>query len=560
MSNVTFFWAELKRRRVIRVAAAYAAVGIAVGSAAELFLDNLGAPAWLLPTVLFLIILGLPVALVLAWAYERTPEGVVRDAGAAAVDEASGSASVTTTESAHRADPKAVAVLPFANMSDDAENEFFADGVAEDILMRLSQVAELHVISRTSAMVYKGTRKPISEIGRELGVGSILEGSVRRAGGRVRVVAQLIETTTDRHLWAETFDRDLADIFAVQSEIAEQIAKALHARLAPEQLSRFRRGPTLNLKAYELFLRGRSAALALRTENVAEGIDHLEAALRLDPGFAEAAAMLAWVHGAATYYATSEARQGFQRALELAEQALQMNPELPRALTARGFAKYQLYDWQAAEKDLRRAIELDPNSSDSQMMLGHFLILSSRFSEAAVVLDTARTLAPQEPLPSMHYSIATFFSGKQEEGLRAIQAAIDINPDYYETPMVRGWFLVERGQFDEGLEALEAGVTLSDRHPYQVGFLAVALTLAGQESRARQLAEEIDVEHPQAGRTGPAFAAVVRGDLDQAAGELESLAEARHPLVLWITKVPWVDRILEGNARYRALKQRIWPG
>jgi TolB-like protein/Flp pilus assembly protein TadD len=551
MSDIASIWSEVKRRNVIRVAIAYIVVGIAVGSAAELFLENLDAPDWFLKATLILIILGLPIAVVLAWAYERTPEGLVRDTGTSAA---------SVDKDADRVpDAKSIAVLPFANMSDDPENEFFADGVAEDILMRLSQVSALHVISRTSAMVYKGANKPVAEIARELGVGSVLEGSVRRSGGRVRVVAQLIDASTDGHLWAETFDRELADIFAVQSEISEQIAAALNARLAPEQADRLKREPTRNLKAYELFLRGRSAALALKPDNMEEGIALLEAAIDLDPGFTDAIAMLAWAHSAATYYATGDPRKGFQRALEIAQQALEQDPDHSLALMARGVARYHLWDWFAAEKDLHRAVELDPGSSDSQMWLGHFLNISGRFKEAIDALRKAKSLAPQEPVPAMQYALATFYSGQQEQGLRAIHEAIDIDPNFFESPAILGVLLVELGRYDEALEALELGVALSDRHPFQLGFLAVASSLAGKTEMARRLADELDVEHPLAGRTGPAFAAIARGELDEAVDHLEALAEARQPIALWIPRIRWADRILVENARYVALKARIWP-
>ncbi len=224
------FWAELKRRHVVRVTVEYVVVAVVVGGAADIFFPGLGLPDQALTFVLALLVFGLPIAAVLAWAFDVAPDGADRTTGD----------TVAATPPASF-DPKAIAVLPFTNLSDDPENEFFSDGVMEDILMHLSRIEDLRVTSRTSAMTYKGLVKPIREISAELRVGTVLEGSVRRVGNRVRVVAQLIDCKTDEHLWGETYDRDLEDIFAVQSDVSRKIARSLRSRLAPEKWERIQR-------------------------------------------------------------------------------------------------------------------------------------------------------------------------------------------------------------------------------------------------------------------------------------------------------------------------------
>jgi adenylate cyclase len=283
------FLHELKRRRVVRVAGVYAAVAFVVWQAADIAFPALHLPPWLVTAVVTLTIVGFPIALVLAWAFDITPDGVVRTDAAAARGDVphvvvsrallrthriaavggvlvlalAGGAFVVFSGSLGRAgqadeeSDRSIAVLPFVNLSADAENEYFSDGITDDILAQLSKIADLKVISRSSVMAYKGAPRPIREIGEELSVAHVLEGSVRRDGRRVRIVAQLGEARTDRHVWAETYDRELTDIFEIQSEIAQQIVRALQARLSPAEQARIAAAATADPAAYDLYLRAR---------------------------------------------------------------------------------------------------------------------------------------------------------------------------------------------------------------------------------------------------------------------------------------------------------------
>ena len=233
-SEPVSFWTELKRRRVIKVGLAYVIVGLGVGEGANSFLPPLGAPAWVVPVILAILVLGFPFAVVLARAYDVTPEGVVRDSVATVGAEAevalrdspeptlAQGRSTTPATPSTSDDRPSVAVFPLANMSGDPDNEFFSDGVTEDILTHLARVKGLRVTSRTSVMQYKGTSKTMREIARELGVDSVLEGSIRVAGDTVRVTVQLIDAAADDHLWAESYDESLEDVFAIQSDVARR--------------------------------------------------------------------------------------------------------------------------------------------------------------------------------------------------------------------------------------------------------------------------------------------------------------------------------------------------
>ena len=319
MAEKPSFFGELKRRNVYRAAAAYAVVSWLIIQIATQVFPVFSIPAWAVRLVIVCLILGLPIALVMAWIFELTPEGLKRTEEVAPHESAARStgrkldfliigvllivitllvldrrtaAPVSTHAPAFE---KSIAVLPFENMSDAKENAFFADGVQDDILTALAKVADLRVISRTSVMGYlANAKRDLQEIGRVLGVAHVVEGSVRRDGGRVRVAAQLIDTRTNTQLWAESYDRELADVFAIQSDIAQQITKALQATLSPQEKSAIEKQPTKDLEAFDLYTRARTRRLTasfgpLYRKTMLEAIELLNQAVARDPAF-----LLAW--------------------------------------------------------------------------------------------------------------------------------------------------------------------------------------------------------------------------------------------------------------------------
>src|SRR5881396_2086279 len=307
------FFEEVRRRKVYRVAAAYI---IAAGGVIQL--ASAAFPAWELPNwalrlVIAVLLLGFPIALTLAWAYDITPQGVRATPTPAApgshrrrniimlvatgvIISAAAGFFLLPRVSAHKVD-KSIAVLPFENLSDEKENAYFADGIQDDVLTNLSKVGDLKVISRTSVMPYRGKTSNVREIGKALGVGAILEGSVRRVGNRVRVNVQLINADTDEHLWAEDYDRDLTDVFAIQTDLGQQIVRELQAKLSPMEKAQIERRPTENGEAYLAFVQAHD--LCTRPDKLRPTVEKaeqlFEQATRLDPDFAGAFAGLAWV-------------------------------------------------------------------------------------------------------------------------------------------------------------------------------------------------------------------------------------------------------------------------
>src|SRR5215212_3035952 len=331
------FFKEVKRRKVYRVAVGYAVVAGGLIQLASAVFPAWDLPSWSLRLVIILLLIGFPIALILAWALEVTPEGIrttppatsgqrrrrniVALVGIGVIVSAGAGFFLLPRASAHRID-KSIAVLPFDNFSDDKENAYSADGIQDDILTNLSKIGDLKVISRTSVMPYRGKEKNVREIGKALGVSTILEGSVRKAGNRVRVNVQLINAENDQHVWSEVYDRDVTDVFAIQTDLAKKIADELSAKLSPTEKALINRKPTENGEAYLAFVQGHNLHLSLEELPKLRQAEQLyERALQLDPNFALAAAQLSKLHSWIyhTYEPTAEHRQ---KSRSLAERSL----------------------------------------------------------------------------------------------------------------------------------------------------------------------------------------------------------------------------------------------
>jgi TolB-like protein/Tfp pilus assembly protein PilF len=410
------FFEEVKRRKVYRVAAAYI---IAAGGVIQL--ASAAFPAWELPNwalrlVIALLLLGFPIALVLAWAYDITSQGVQATPATAApgthrrrnvimlvatgvVISAAAGFFLLPRVSAHKVD-KSIAVLPFENLSDDKENAYFADGIQDDVLTNLSKIGDLKVISRTSVMPYRGKASNLREIGKALGVGTILEGSVRRIGNRVRVNVQLINAENDEHLWAEDYDRELTDVFAIQTDLAQKIASELRAKLSPTEKAQIERKPTENAEAYLAFVQAHNLSNAVEDFDKLKQSEQLyERAIELDPKFALAMArysqLESWiVH---TFERTLQRRE---KARTLAERALQLQPDLPEAHLALGFSHYWGdNDYDAALKEFEIAQRALPNESEVYLAIGAIQRRQGKWAESTASLEKAVSLNPKDIWP-----------------------------------------------------------------------------------------------------------------------------------------------------------------
>jgi len=468
------FFEEMKRRKVYRVAAAYI---IAAGGVIQL--ASAAFPAWDLPTwvlrmVISLLLFGFPIALMLAWAYDITSQGVratpspgvprshrrrniIMLVAIGVIISAAAGFFLLPRVSAHKVD-KSIAVLPFESFSDDKENAYFADGVQDDVLTNLSKIGDLKVISRTSVMPYRGKASNVREIGKALGVGAILEGSVRREGNRVRVNVQLINADTDEHIWAEDYDRELTDVFAIQTDLAQKIANELRAKLSPSEKAQMEHKPTDNGEAYLAFLQAHNLSMAVEDfEKLKQSEQLYQRAIDLDPNFALAIArysqLESWiVH---TFDRTPERRE---KAHALAEQALQLQPDLPEAHLARGFSYYYGdNNYDAALKEFEIAKSGLPNESEVYLAVGAIQRRQGKWTESTSSLEKAASLNPQDIWALQNLAFNYQMLRDFDNANKTIDRALALDPTAAGPLEIKSKLaILEKGDFGAAEKAFEA--------------------------------------------------------------------------------------------------------
>jgi len=439
------FFEELKRRKVYRVAIAYIVAGWALAQGLAQVLPVFDISNSVIRVVIALLLIGFPVALVLAWVFDMTPQGIkatpsiafgghrrrnILMLAAAGIVISIAAGFFVLPRAAARKIDKSIAVLPFENLSDEKENAYFADGIQDDILTNLSKIGDMKVISRTSVMSYRGHAPNLREIGKALGVSTILEGSVRRAGNRVRVNVQLIDATTDEHLWANDYDRDLTDVFAIQTDLAQKISEALQAKLSPVEKSRMERSPTENGKAYLAFVQAHNLQNTVEDFGKLKQSEQLYArAIELDPKFALALArysqLESWiVH---TFERTTQRRE---KARALAQQALQLQPDLPEAHLAMGFSLYYGdNDFEGALKEFEIAQRDLPNEAEGYLALGSIQRRLGKWPESNASLEKAASLDPKDSWVLQNLALSYATLRDFDAANKTIDRGLKTNPD-----------------------------------------------------------------------------------------------------------------------------------
>jgi TolB-like protein len=576
------FLTELKRRNVFKVAGAYLALGWVVVQATATLAPALNLPASVLPLVTWIGVVGFPFAVVFAWAYELTPDGLKRESE---VDRSQSITHVTsrrldyiiialllvamlmfaadrfipresTADSVADVAPgalpqeagtaandrKSIAVLPFESLSSDVENEHFADGLHDELLTKLAKLHDLKVISRTSVMEYKDKTHNLREIGKALGVATILEGTVRKADNRVRLSMQLIDTSTDAHLWAETFERELTDVFQIQTAVADEIAQALKLNFSAEERSAVDRQASANAEAYDLYLRARRYGdyWAQENDDLQKARELLERAVVLDPAFAEAHGRLAVV-AAVLYDRNDHTAERLAQSERAIARSLELDPQLPSAHFAKAHNEYWVHHrFEVALTDLDRALAREPNYAEALTMRGWLYRRLGRWDEMLAAFVRAVELNPRHPDVLQSAGRAAAYLRRYAEAAqyydRAVAAAPD-NLDYAanraihevnwrgDLAMLRevvrraeatdlrtrrqwAWLLAQyEGRLDDldsivaqwSPELLEAGSGLKIQRP---AFIAYNAWLRGDHERARSAATEPrrDLERQLAGR------------------------------------------------------------
>ena len=584
MSGKNFF-AELKRRNVYKVAVAYAVVGWLLAQIATQIFPFLEIPNWVVRLVIVLIAIGFPIALVIAWAFEATPEGIKRTQDVDLAGERVpkkhtwiyvvvigaafsiglffvGRYSVRNTASAARTElsAKSIAVLPFDNLSRDPDNAFFAEGVQDEILTRLAKVADLKVIARTSTQKFKSAPENLPDIAKQLGALNVLEGSVQKVNDQVRVNVQLINALTNAHLWAEIYDRKLTDIFAVESDIAKTIADTLQAKLTGSEKTAISKEPTANTEAYELYHKGRSLWGKRTGDNIPKAIGFYEQAITRDSNYALAYAGLSAAYILSPFYAGADRHEANSKAKEAALKALGLDPNLAEAHLALGKVLFfSEIDLAGAMREYKRAIELKPNDADAHHWYSNDTLSAlGQFEEAIAEGKRSVELDPLSIVINVDLGVTFYYAHRYDDAARQLRKTLEIDPTSFYTHYNLGILLQVTGDLSGAIAEYEKAKQLND-NAYVSTLWAVAKAHAGDQDAARRMLSELDKISQQHEVVGylRALLYLSLNKKDEALRWLEQGYEERDGSNISTIKVDPLLDSLHGDPRFEALVQKV---
>jgi TolB-like protein/Tfp pilus assembly protein PilF len=582
------FFSELKRRNVYKVAVAYVVAGWALSQGIAQVFPVFDIPNWTIRLIVLLIILGLPVALVLAWMFEITPEGIKRTATADAMPAAAkpkkyawiyvvvigailsvglfllGRYSAGNKETGRPSGPslpeKSIAVLPFDNLSRDPDNAYFCEGVQDEILTRLAKVADLKVISRTSTSHFKSAPDNLPAIAKQLGVAYILEGSVQKAGDQVRVNVQLINALTDAHLWADTYDRKLTDIFAVESDIAKTIAETLQAKLTGSEKSSIAKTPTVNPEAYELYLRGKFFAEKRTGADLRKSIEYFNQAIAKDPNYPLAYVGLADSHLLLSAYGAVSPKESISPAKAALTKALQLDDSLAEAHASSGLLATLELDLNRAISELERAIQLNPNYATAHHWIALPLMSIGQLDRGIAEGKRAIELDPLSLIINADLCWVYFNARRYDEAEAQARKTLEMDPRFYVAHYYLGEALQFKGKLTDAIAEFQKSFE-SNNDPFSLAMLGQAYARQGKTDEAQKVLTRL-TEQAKSQYVSPyAFAVVLAalGDKAHAIDELEHGYDDSGFYISLIKVNPMFDD-LRGDPRFEALVQKITRG
>jgi adenylate cyclase len=586
--KIANLFAELKRRNVIRFAGLYLVGAWLLVQVSSTVLPMFGAPEWLPRSIVILLALGFLPALIFSWVFELTPEGLKRDEdvrpeesiapqtarrmdrmiivvlllalGYFAIDKfALAPRRVSSpNDSASAINPKSIAVLPFDNLSRDPDNAYFCEGVQDEILTRLAKVADLKVISRTSTQHFKSAPDNLPQIARQLGVAHILEGSVQKSNGQVRVNVQLINALTDAHLWADTYDRKLTDIFAVETEIAKTIAESLQAKLTGSEKSSMAKVPTANPEAYELYLKGRFFWNKRSGVDLRKAIDYFNQAIAKDPNYGLAYAGLADSYMLLPNYGGASAKESIAPARAAITKALELDDSLAEAHASFGLLETLELRLEHAVRDFERAIELKPNYATAHhwLMLGQLSL--GRFDPAIAEGKRAIELDPLSLIINADYCWTYSCAHRLDEAEKQARKTLEIDPHFFLARYYLGGILQMKGRLTEAIPEFQKAAELNN-DPYSLAMLGQAYARNGQKEEAQKVLARLTDEAKSRYVAPYAWALLYLGlgEKERALAELERAYQTGDTNYLFIIKVDPLLDDLRGQPRFEALVQKV---
>jgi TolB-like protein/Tfp pilus assembly protein PilF len=580
--NPRNFFAELKRRNVYKVAIAYAVVAWLLMQIATQVFPFLEIPNWAIRLVIMLIVIGFPIALVIAWAFELTPEGLKRTEVADELLEKSRRSSAwiyvvvvagaiaaglflfgryTSSKQSAIAPEKSIAVLPFENLSGNPENAYFTDGIQEEILMRLAKIADLKVVSRTSTVRYKRSPGSLREIATQLGVANVLEGSVQRSADRVHVNVQLIKAASDTHLWAEAYDRKLTDIFAVESEIAKTIADTLQAELTGSERNAIAARPTENTEAYQLYLKGRFFWNKRTGQNLNKAADYFNQAIRTDPNYALAYVGLADAYVLMPFYGAGTPQDCYPKAKAAAKKALELDDTLTEAHASLAYVLHVCdLDFDGSTREFQRAIELNPNYATAHHWYGIELLASlGRFNEAIREVKRGLELDPLSLPINGGLGRTYYFARRYDEAIEQLRKTSEMDPGFYYAHWNLGSALAAKGAIGAAIEEYQKARALDD-DPFVLGLLGHAYASSGNKIEAEKILNQLKELSKERYVSAYSFALVYLGlgNKEEALRLLEKSYQDRTGNDLVYFRVEPLLDPLRGEPRFEELVTKVF--
>jgi TolB-like protein/DNA-binding winged helix-turn-helix (wHTH) protein/Tfp pilus assembly protein PilF len=459
---------------------------------------------------------------------------------------------------------KSVVVIPLENLSGDKEQDYFADGMTDELIASLAKIKELRVISRTSAMEYKGTHKPLSEIAKDLQVDAVVEGTILRAGDRVRITAELVQVSTDRHLWADTYEGDMNNILALQSRVAAAIVNEIRVNLTPEEQQRLTSPPVVNPQAYEDYLKGRYYWNKRSEEGLIKAVGYFQSATEKDPQYALAYAGLADCYDllATTIIGSMPTGEAAPRARGAALRALEIDGSLVDAqLTLASIKLNYDWDWRGAESAFKQVVAMNPNHATAHQRYSLYLAAMGRHPESFREIQRALELDPLSISINFSYGWRLYFARQYDQAIQQLKATIDLDPDFVLAHLVLGQAYEEKGQYAQALEELKKAVELSPNSPLMLAGLGRGEGMAGNNVEAWRVISRLD-EMSKRQYVSPFFVALVYtgvGENRQALDRLEKAYKDRSNGLIFLAVDPELDR-LRSLPQFQELQRRMGLG
>jgi len=553
------FWQELKRRRVIHVIVVYATAALVIIELVNNVYETINLPESTPALTLIILCIGFPLAIIFSWIFDITSKGIIKTDPLEITGEKRNDYPLSEKPSRFE---NSIAVLPFQDMSPHKDQEYFCDGMTEEILNVLTHIGSLKVIARTSAFMFKGKHEDVREIGRKLDVETLLEGSVRKADNELRITAQLINTSDGTHIWSEAYNRKLEDVFAIQEEISFSIVNNLKINLLGNEKEAITKRHTKNIEAYNLYLKGMHCANLFTAEGLKEALEYFERSLTIDPNYAIAYCGLAYIFIKMTFFGKMPPNKGYPIAIEYLKKALYINNDIAEAHAVMGAYVEAIYHWNfvAAEEEFKKALQINPSCPEVHHLYSYFLGFIEQLDGA---IKEAQTAVELDPLSNVFLSNlgAAYYHGHQtDKAIELLKKAIKMNPADWISIYHLGHAYEIESRIEDAIKEYKKALDLSGRDPLTLSSLCVCYYLNGDYAKAEKLIDELEEMSKSEYIPSTLIYSyyLVKDDLDTAFYWLEKAFIERDCYLLWFNVCPTKGHQIPDEPKFKALKNKYW--